>query len=145
MNLLAIALRTQGRQTVLYRRWMGRAPNAAGLLVDTFAAGVRLQGSFQPLSRERVAFQGLDTSKSWATFFAPGGYRPVERGAGADKFNYAGREYTAQGKADWLAQDGWNAVLLVDTGSAAPVPPAGVPQLDWSDGFPQNSVWLGVV
>lgn len=119
-NILGVALGAIRAQLVGYHAWQSRAPDAKGVLKDVFAARVEIAGSMQPVSRDRVQFLGLDASKSYATLYAPGLAQPVSRDRGADKFDYAGRVYAAEGKTDWTAQDGWNGVLLVDVGAVAP-------------------------
>lgn len=116
MNLLAIALSAQPKQTVGYYEWTGRTKNTVGKLDDTFAARRDVVGSFQPVSRDRMQANGLDFSRSYATFYATGSFSPVVRDEGADRFAFNGRLYTAEGKVDWFGQDGWDAVLLVDIG-----------------------------
>lgn len=120
MNLLGVALGAIRGQLVGYHAWEGRAPDPKGILKDVFAARVEIPGSMQPVSRDRVQFLGLDASKSYATLYAPGVAHPVSRDRGADKFDFNGRMYAAEGKTDWTAQDGWNGVLLVDVGPVTP-------------------------
>lgn len=118
-NLLSRALGAIRPQKVGYLQWTGKTTNAVGKDVPTFAARRDVWGSFQPVSLDDMKAVGLDLSKSYATFYATGTYRPVQRDGGADRFAYAGRLYEAMGKVGWAAQDGWDAVLLVDVGPDA--------------------------
>lgn len=119
-NLLGVALGAIRAQLVGYHAWQSRAPDAKGIMQNVYAPRAEIAGSIQPVSRDRVQLLGLDTSKSYATIYAPGTQEPVSRDRGADRFDYAGRMYAAEGKTDWTAQDGWNGVLLVDVGAVAP-------------------------
>lgn len=119
-NILNVALGAIRAQLVGYHAWQSRAPDAKGVLKDVFAARVELAGSMQPVSRDRVQFLGLDASKSYATLYASAVVNPVSRDRGADQFDYAGRRYAVEGNVNWFAQDGWQGVLMVDVGPAAP-------------------------
>lgn len=116
-NLLGLALSVIAPQTVLYLAYEGKTTNAAGKEVVTYAEPTGIYGSFQPINRDRYEANGLDFDKSYATFYATGSYKPPFRNGAADRFAYAGRLWEAVGKVDWFAQDGWDAVMLVDVGA----------------------------
>lgn len=118
-NLLGIALGAIRPQRVAYMAWTGKATNAVGKDVPTYAPRRDVWGSFQPVSRDKFEALGLDLSKSYATFYATGAYRPVMRDGQPDRFAFGGRLYEVQGLVDWFAQDGWQAVLMVDIGADA--------------------------
>lgn len=119
VNLLGLALSVIQKQTVRYYRATGRTTNAAGKLVTTFAAGVGVVGSFQPVNVSLIQQYGLEMGRSYAMFYGFQDFRPVERNNAPDQFGYAGRRYDAIGAVPWLAQDGWESVLLVDVGPDA--------------------------
>lgn len=120
LNLLGIALGAIGGQKVGYRAWQSRAPDAKGILKDVFAERVEIVGSLQPMDGVRVQMLGLDIQKNYATLYATQPAEPVSRDRGADLFDYAGKVYTASDKVDWTAQDGWNGVVLVESGKVEP-------------------------
>lgn len=115
-NLLALALTVQTPQEVGFRQWVANTTNAVGKDVPSYAEQVSVWGSFQPMSRERVEFFGLEAGKSYAVFYATGAFQAVQRNGAPDRFAYAGRLYEVVDNTDWSAQDGWSGLLLVDVG-----------------------------
>ena len=113
-NLLKTALRVLGQQTVSYAAATGRATNAAGLWVTTYAAPIDIRGSFQPIDRDYYLQYGLDFTKTYAKWYDPNAtIKDVQRDTSGDKITYAGSVYTALSSNDWKAPDGWNATLFV--------------------------------
>ena len=117
-NLLGLAMMVVAPQLPTFFACTGATTTVAGERAPTYAAGVPLAGSFQPLSRARVSLQGLDFEKNWATFFVSAPLRATTRLQPPDQLEYGGRRWEVTGGADWLAQDGWTAPLLVDVGPA---------------------------
>lgn len=118
MNLLALASTVIRPQAVQYFRWTGKTTNDIGFEVPTFAAGVTVYGSFQPVSRDKFETLGLDFSKEYATFYATGVFRPVMRATQPDQFAFNSKRWEVRDLVDWFAQDGWQAVLLENVGPA---------------------------
>ena len=118
-NLLALALTIQGKQTVLWAQDAGRVINGVGKQVTAYNFPVAVEGSFQPMSRDRVQRDGWDLAKNYATFYASAPLKPVERGLSGDQFAYGGWLWQAVGDVDWFNQDGWDKVVLVRVGPYA--------------------------
>lgn len=118
LNLLALASTVIRPQETTYFRWLGKTTNDIGYDVPTFAAGVTVYGSFQPVKREKFETLGLDFSKEYATFYATGAFRPVMRSTQPDQFAFNGKRWEVVDLVDWFAQDGWQAALLENVGPA---------------------------
>lgn len=116
-NLLAMASTLIASQTVGYAKYEGKTKTPQGVLIPTYAARVDVEGSFQPVSVDRVQRLGLDMSVEWATFYAYGFNAPLLRGTAPDRFYRGGGVWEVYGLADWASQDGWQAVLLQRTGN----------------------------
>lgn len=117
-NLLAQALTALGQQAVVYRRCTSRTTDAAGRQVSVYATPVTVYGSFQAVNTDLLTSYGLDMNKQYATFFASAQFNEPNRDQSPDAFDYGGRRWIAVTSVDWYAQDGWNSVLVVDSGPA---------------------------
>jgi len=115
-NLLAAAFTVITPQPVTYRASTGRTTNAAGLMTPTYAAPVTVYGSFQAVNTNMMAQLGLDMSKRYAMFYASRRFREPDRGNPPDAFTYDGRRWIGVSGVDWYAIDGWDSVLVVDSG-----------------------------
>lgn len=112
-NLLDAALTVITGQVVTYYQFTGRATNAIGYDVNTYAAGVALEGSFQPVPRRLYEQYGLDLQKDYATFYAPVNILDVGRDVAGDQIVFNDLRYQCESTNDWYAQDGWVGVLCV--------------------------------
>lgn len=117
-NLLNVAAGLIGVQVVAWRRFTGRAPNAAGIQVDTYAASVDVEGSFQPVPATLLQQLGLDMTKNYATFYASRDFGDPDRDKAGDLLTYAGLTYKVISKNPWYAQDGWESVMCVQVTNA---------------------------
>lgn len=113
-NLLNMALSIQGKQTVLYSKWLERTENEIGYDVSKYGRADKVQGSFQPVPRSVYQVYGLDLSRNYATFYVSKNMLGVERDVGGDRVLYNGKEWQALAPNDWFAQDGWVGMLLVE-------------------------------
>lgn len=118
-NLLKMAQRAVGSQTVMYSRFSGRETNALGYDVAVYHPATALRGNLQPVPRSLYERMGLDLQKSYVTFYTDTAVLDISRGVSGDQFTYAGRIYQCQSITNWLEQDGWVAVLCVDVGADA--------------------------
>lgn len=119
INVLSLALRAIGRQTVTLYRYAGRTTTATGRDVSAYSAPVTVaEGSVQAVPRTRYAAMGLDLTKSYVTWFTTAAVRGVERDRAPDAFAFSGRRYDVTSVTPWNAQDGWNEVVGVDVGPA---------------------------
>ncbi len=119
-NLLRLALRTISPQAVEYHAFVGLVQTPDLIERPAYAEPVTLYGSFQPVSRKTMADQGLDMTKRYGVFYASARFADPGRDTSGDVFDYDDRRWQSEGMdGDWFAQDGWDAVLLVEIG---PVP-----------------------
>lgn len=117
-NLLGIALGVIGAQTPTYFERTGRTKDAVGVWSTTFAPGVEITGSWQPLDKKTIALLGLDMAKDYNRFVGPRAFNTVDDDQGADEFEYGGKRWRVTGKVEWVRQDGWSSVIVVDIGNA---------------------------
>lgn len=116
-NLLRQALRVIQPQAVEYRAFAGQTTTLDMRQVSTYAEPVTLYGSFQPVSRNNMAVQGLDMSKDYAVFYASQRFSAPGRDTSGDVLDYDGQRWQSVDKDnEWFAQDGWDALLLVSIG-----------------------------
>lgn len=112
-NLLALAHTVIGFQTVKHYVETSRTNNAIGQFVTAFADPVDIQGSFQPVPRQKYAEMGLDATKIYATFYSSTPIADVDRNRSGDQLEFDGKRWEIAGTNDWTAIDGWNGVLVV--------------------------------
>jgi len=117
-NLLNVAAGLIGVQVVAWRRFTGRAANAAGVLVNTYGTSADVAGSFQPVPATLLQQLGLDFTKNYATFYASADFGDPDRDKSGDLLTYAGRTYTVISKNPWYDQDGWESVMAVQVTNA---------------------------
>lgn len=121
MNLLGKALSVIAPQSVRYFKDAGRTTTATGRNVTAFEPGVDItNGSLQSVPRARYESMGLDYSRSYRSWFVPRNVIGVERDQSGDEFEFDGRRYKVESVTPWFVQDGWNEVLGIDIGAAAP-------------------------
>lgn len=111
MNLLALAHRAIPPRRVAWERMTGRAENAAGYTVPTYAAPVNIEGSVQPVSQSRYQQLGLDFNREYVTLRTRAGVVAVGRDESGDRFTYDGKVYVCLSEDDWHAQAGWAAIV----------------------------------
>ena len=118
-NVLRMALRVLGRQTVVLYRYASRSTSATGRDVAVYSPPlVVTEGSVQPVPRTRYAAMGLDLTRSYVTWFTSASVRGIERDRAPDQFVFGGRLYDVTAVTPWNLQDGWNEVVGVDLGPA---------------------------
>jgi hypothetical protein len=112
-NLLALAQTVIRTQTIQYYAFVSRTNNTIGQFVSTFADPVAIQGSFQPVPRQKYAEFGLDMTKVYAWFYSTTTISDVNRDRAGDQLAFDGKRWEVSGANDWSATDGWNGVLVV--------------------------------
>lgn len=117
-NLLSMALRVLGQQTVTYFADDGRTTNEIGLDVTEFDNGFPVRGSFQPVPRDKYEAYGLDWQKSYFTFYASIDSIDLARDVSGDQLTFNNRRFQVVSKVDWFMMDGWDAILCVEIGKA---------------------------
>lgn len=120
-NLLAAALSAITPQPVTYLAATGRTTDGAGRQTPVYAAPVVVYGSFQAVNTDMLTRYGLDMNKRYATIYASVRFREPGRDQAPDAFDFDGRRWVAVTGVDWFAIDGWDSVLVVDSG-ATPAP-----------------------
>ena len=119
-NLLALANKVIAPQLAMYRPFVGRSLNAAGVYVTTRAAPRDLKVNIQPVPRSRYEIMGLDMQKNYATIYVEKNAIDIARNVSGDQFWYSGRLYSAESVTSWYAQDGWEAILCVEVPGYTP-------------------------
>lgn len=119
-NLLGLAMSVIAPQQLLYRPFIERTTNTAGIYVSRFASPAKLRGSIQPVPRQRYEQMGLDLQKNYATIFVEKNAIDIARDVTGDEFWYSGRLYQAESRTTWFAQDGWESLLCVEVPGYTP-------------------------
>ncbi len=113
-NLLNMALTVIASQTVVYFTNTGRTNNAIGMYTPTFSPGFPVNGSFQPVPKDKYEIYGLDFSKSYFNFYVSRSVIDLQRNVAGDQLEFQGKRYQCVSKTPWAAIDGWDAVLCVE-------------------------------
>lgn len=116
-NLLSIALGVIGSQSIQLTRFVSRVQNARGDWVNTYAAAVPVEGSWQPVDARSYQALGLDVKKRYFNFYAQEPIAIVARDAAPDVAARNGRRYETVGDTPWRDVDGWAAAMFVDVGA----------------------------
>lgn len=118
-NILNMAMGTIATTAVDLYRFNARDTNAAGIMVSDYLPAVEIRGSLQPVPRTNYQQLGLDLQKRYWNFYASHPLIDPDRDVSGDIINGTGRQFNAVSVTPWLAIDGWNALLMVDIGSAS--------------------------
>jgi hypothetical protein len=113
MNLLALAHRVIPPHSVTWERVTGRAENAAGYTVSTYAAPVPIAADVQPVPRTKYESLGLDFAREYVTVYTRAGVVTVGRDESGDRITYGGKTYVCESGTDWQARSGWQAIVAV--------------------------------
>lgn len=117
VNLLNMALTIINGAAITYYSMIGRTSNAVGQFVTTYADGVIITGSFQPVPRNLYEQYGLDLQKTYYTFYTSNNLLDVLRNVSGDQIAFLGKRYQCESANDWFALDGWKGVLCVLIGA----------------------------
>lgn len=115
-NLLNMAFSIIARQAITYYKATGRTLNDVGQDVTTYAPGIVVLGSFQPVPRRLYEIYGLDLQKDYFTFYASKNIIDVTRDVSGDQLAFNGDRFQCESNNDWFAIDGWKGVLCVRIG-----------------------------
>lgn len=118
INLLDIALTAIEPQSGEWTRFIGNAENSQGQDVPTYAPMEIVSGSFQSTDAQTVQMLGLDVTAKHRTFYTKSPIAITDRNTSPDLLTFYGRKYQVVGELDWINQDGWKGVVLVDIGAA---------------------------
>lgn len=118
INLLNIALGAIQPQQITWFRFLGNTENELGQDIPAFDAGTPIIGSFQPVDARTVQQLGLDIQKSYRNLYTSNPIESLKRDTSPDYVVFQGRKYEVVGDTDWSVQDGWKALMFVDTGAA---------------------------
>lgn len=113
-NLLNMAMRALGQQTVQYKAFTKRVTNSAGLDVPEFAPARCLSGSVQPVPRQLYEQMKLDFQKNYVNFYVSKAVLDIRRDVAGDRIIFNGKTFQCESLTDWYAMDGWVAVLCVE-------------------------------
>jgi len=115
MNILALAQTVTATQPVSWRAWQSRSPNAAGDLVDVYAAAQALTDtSVQAVNKKLYQTLGLDFARSYVTVLTSHDIKATARDRSGDVIIWQGRYWRCESDADWRPIDGWRRMLCVE-------------------------------
>jgi hypothetical protein len=115
-DLLKMALTMIYRQALTYYKALGRTENSLGQYVTTYAQGIVMTGSWQPVPRQLYMQYGLDLQKDYYTFYTCNNVLDLDRDISADQVAFNGQLFQVESDNDWYALDGWKGVLCVHIG-----------------------------
>jgi len=118
INLLSIALGAIASQTGQWLKFMGNTQNSQGQDIPQYYPAETVIGSFQSTDARTIADMGLDVTAKYRTFYSSTQIAITDRGTSPDLLIFYGRKYQVAGELDWINQDGWKGVVLVDIGAA---------------------------
>ena len=113
LNLYATATRLIGKSSYTYFASTGRALDARGIWVSSFAAGVTLSDSIQAVSRTLYESLGLDLSRYYVMIYTDNPLIVVDQGTSGDQIEFEGERYQLESETDWRPQDGHSGVLAI--------------------------------
>lgn len=113
MDVLNIALGAIGYDTTMLHRFKARVQNDRGEWVSTYHDPIPVKGSWQPVSADRMKETGFDVTRRYYNFYCRSWHRNVERGNNPDLLVYNGQEYEVIKVTDWIEQNGWVVVMVV--------------------------------
>ncbi|XAI95259.1 hypothetical protein [Leptolyngbya phage Lbo-JY16] len=111
-NILNMAFGLIASQPAVWYQATGRAQNAVGQFITTYAEPVVIRGSMQPMDRARYEALGLDMDKDYWSFHTAHPIDGVDRGKAPDVIEYNGNRYQITKQADWDV-DGWRWLILI--------------------------------
>jgi len=132
-DLLKMALTMIARQNLTYYKAIGRALNVLGQYVTTFAEGIVMYGSWQPVPRALYMRYGLDLQKDYFTFYTCNPVLDLDRDITGDQLAFNGQLFQVESDNDWYAMDGWKGILCIHIG-----PDDAQPAI-WGFGTPDNT------
>lgn len=118
MNLLNLALGAIAPQYGQWLKFIGNTQNSQGQDIPLYAPPETILGSFQSTDARTIQEMGLDVTAKYRTLYTSNPVAVTERGTSPDLLIYFGRKYQVAGELDWVNQDGWKGVVLVDIGAA---------------------------
>ena len=119
INLLQVAQTVIAKQTFTYYAYLGRTDTDIGTLVTSYAPGVVLTDSIQPIPKALMREMGLSMERTHIMLYTSTNVQTIIRGTSSDIIEFAGRRYQALESNDWVAIDGWEGLIFVDIGSSS--------------------------
>ncbi len=118
LNLLDIALTAITPQQGQWLRFIENGQNSQGQDIPVYAPVEPIEGSFQSTDAQTVQTMGLDVTAKHRTLYTKSPVAVTDRSTSPDLLIFYGRKYQVVGELDWINQDGWKGVVLVDIGAA---------------------------
>ena len=115
-NLLSMAQRLVGPDPLQLRRYVGTAPDGAGIKLPVYDQPFDIQGNAQPVDRKVYQDLGLDLQKDYITVYTSATLRDLKRDKAPDQVLWAGQSWTVESNKDWKDQNGWAGSLCVAVG-----------------------------
>lgn len=122
-NLLKRANRLIPFEKIVFQKWTGNTFQE-GIAVPTFAEGVELSASVQPVRTEIYEKLGLDFQKDYVTVHASVQMNGTDKQATPDRMIYDGFVWNVQKSNNWFSYDGWSSAVFIRIKVAeTPTPP----------------------
>lgn len=121
INVYALATRLIGKQDYIYYKQLTRDLDDRGIYISTYAAGVPLKDSIQPVKRILYSQMGLDRDRYYIFIYTESPLLVVERGTSGDQIEFNGARFELQSNTDWIPQDHWEGVLAVRLEQEVPI------------------------
>lgn len=115
-NLLNVALKAIGMQTLHWYSFSNRTQNDRGLWVNEYIDQGLVKGSWQPVDARTIKELGFDTKLQYHNFYVSKPINVFSRNEAPDYFIIEGRKHEVVGGSEWYAQNGWKGLLCVDAG-----------------------------
>lgn len=111
-NVLKIAMRYLGNQTVKIKPYRETVITDDGRMIPQFDDEIIITGSWQPLNLTTKKFLEIELSQDAANFFTNHPLFSIDRDRASDVAFYNGATWRIRSVTDWQSQDGWKQVLL---------------------------------
>lgn len=113
-NLLLQALRILPKETFVWKPFLSRVQDSAGLWVNTYSAPVTCKGSLQTVAQEIYTKLGLDFEKNYKRVYTTVHLKGMENGqVSPDLVIYGGYTWKVTGETHWNDLNGWGSYLIV--------------------------------
>ena len=115
MNVLAAALQVIPTQKITYKKWIGLSPNSIGIMRNTYANPVTVDGSIQPASDDTLYKLGISNTGDIYTCYLRGNAVSIADLQSNDVIIGAnGEEYNIFRSDKWSGYPGqdWNRIFI---------------------------------
>ena len=113
-NVFEMAMAAIPRVEFSVQKFVSRAPNDFGVLINVYTAPVSYWGCVQPVKNTKYEALGLQFGKNYITVWGEVEMNGIDRQAVADRILYNGKTFNVVSSSDWMAYNGWSSVIAVE-------------------------------